>query len=116
MKLFQAILVTLTLSFVSGYKVFKDSVVAGDVCLRYTRSVLLNEALSKRIPERHVALFQRIKNKNIQQLRAAFAELLKETSAMKQVPGRKSKQKSNEKIGSTDSKNFTIEMKLFNRL
>ena len=94
MKLFQTILVTLALSFVNGYKVFKDSVVTGEVLLQYTRSGLLNEALSRRIPEQHVALMQRINNKKVHQLRAAIAELLKETSATKQVLGRKSKQKS----------------------
>ena len=94
MKLFQTILVTLALSFANGYKVFRDDVVTGEPWLQYTRSGLINKVLSKRSQEQHVALMQRVQNNKVQQLRAAIADLLKKTSTTKQVPGRKSKQKS----------------------
>ena len=77
MKLFQTVLVTLTMTFANGFKWLKDGVVTGEAWLHYERSGLLNKALTKRIPERRVIAAQRIQNKNVQQLRAVIAELLK---------------------------------------
>ena len=99
MKLFQAILVTLAMTCVNGYKLFKDSMVTGEAWLQYTRSGLLNTALSRRIPERNVVSLQRIQNNKAQQLRAAIAELLKgkQGTKSKQKLRRKPKQNSKNK-------------------
>ena len=63
MKLFQTILVTLTMTLANSYKLLKNGVVTGEAWLHYERSGLLNKALAKRIPERHVVAAQRIQNK-----------------------------------------------------
>ena len=99
MKLFQAILVTLVLTGVNGYKLFKDSIVTGEAWLQYSRSELINKALSRRIPERNVVSLQRIQNNKVQQLRAALAELLegKQETKSKRMRRRKPKQNSQNK-------------------
>ena len=96
MKLFQTILVTLTMTFVNGYKLLKDGVVTGEAWLQYTRSGLLNKALSERIPEHRLVTLQRVQNEKVQQLRAAIAELLKGTADTKSKR-RKPKQNSQNK-------------------
>ena len=103
MKLFQTILVTLTMTLANSYKLLKNGVVTGEAWLHYERSGLLNEALAKRIPERHVVAAQRIQNKNVQQLRAVIAELLKgkpdqkpkQKLGRKQIPQNKRKNRFN---------------------
>ena len=72
------------MTLANGYKLLKNGVVTGEAWLHYERSGLLNKALAKRIPERHVVAAQRIQNKNVQQLRAVIAELLQ--SAMETRP------------------------------
>ena len=72
-----SILVTSALAFVNGYKVFKDSPVTGEAWLQYTRSGLLNKALSERIPEHRLVTLQRVQNEKVKQLRAAIAVLLR---------------------------------------
>ena len=94
MKLFT--LVTSALTFVNGYKVFKDSPVTGEAWLQYTRSGLLNKALSERIPEHRLVILQRIQNDKVKQLRAAMAELLKGNAGTK-YKRRKPKQNSQNK-------------------
>ena len=94
MKLFT--LVTSALTFVNGYKVFKDSLVTGEAWLQYTRSGLLNKALSERIPEHRLVILQRIQNDKVKQLRAAIAELLRANADTK-YKGRKPKRNSQNK-------------------
>ena len=73
--------------------------VTGEAWLQYTRSGLLNKALSKRIPEQHVVSLQRIQNNKVQQLRAAIAELLegKPDAKSKRMLRRKPEQNSQNK-------------------
>ena len=91
-----SILVISALTFVNGYKVFKDSPVTGEAWLQYTRSGLLNKALSERIPEHRLVTLQRVQNEKVQQLRAAIAELMKGTACTKSKR-RKPKQNSQNK-------------------
>ena len=103
MNFFQTILVTLTMTLANSYKLLKNGVVTGEAWLHYERSGLLNKALAKRIPERHVVAAQRIQNKNVKQLRAVIAELLKGKSdqkpkqklGRKQIPQNKRKNRFN---------------------
>ena len=99
MKLFVTILLTLTMTLANGHKLLKNGVVTGEAWLHYERSGLLNKVLAKRFPERHVVAAQRIQNKNVQQLRAVIAELLKgkPDSKPKQKLGRKQIQQNKRK-------------------
>ena len=94
MKLF--ILVTSALTYVNGYKVFKDSPITGEAWFKYIRSGLLNNALSEHIPEHRLVILQRVQNEKVQQLRAAIAELLKINAGTKSKR-RKPKQNSQNK-------------------
>ena len=100
-----SVLVTSALTFVNAYTVFKDSPVTGEAWLQYTRSGLLNKALSDRIPEHRIATLQWIQNDKVKQLRAAIAELLKGNAGTKSKR-RKPNQNSQRKYRFNRFKNF----------
>ena len=61
MKLFRAIVVAI---FMTCVRCLKDSPVTLEPWFLYTRSGLLNKALSMRVPEKHVVSLQRIQDSN----------------------------------------------------
>ena len=91
-----SIFITSALAFANAYKVFKNNPVTGEAWLQYTRSGLLNKALSDRIPEQRLVTLQRVQNEKVKQLRAAIAELLKGNAGTKSKR-RKPKQNSQNK-------------------
>ena len=93
--------------------IFNKDVVTSEPWLRYTRSELFNEELSKRIPERKIVLLQSIKNDKARKLRMAVAELLQPSATKSQ---RRSPRKSNRKSSNKNRINRFNRFKNFHKI
>ena len=97
----------------SCISIFNKDVVTSEPWLKYTRSELFNQELSKRIPEQKIVLLQPIKNDKARKLRLAVAELLQPSATKSQ---QKSPRKSNRKLSNKNRKNRFSRFKNFHRI